>query len=386
LNFIHSHYGELLAHCPSPFSGLDLPLVVKILHEMEAIDVPTYQRVANTKRLGRAIVKWAQESCTVADLPELITMINAELARNKIQIFVKTSKNTLVVSTDDNKSVCDLKKIIEGKEAIPVAFQLLMYNGKVLRDDRSLHECGIQNDSTVHLCIRSNSTAGWAYHSPSMTGISEESNIDLWKVLLNFCLQAVVADFEEQCRVKGFLKLDAGTLAYILQHDDLGVSHERIVLDALVRWIESKPELAHDTHVISRLLPLVRFPYIDTQSLLNLPLSHPVVTSCPAFKHLLQEALHFQISSSNSTINNINMNNNMVQTRRTSALTYNVTPNSPTNNKRPLILDNSGTSPPCSSSETLVRTKRRKLYNDSPNVNLDQFFSYVVSTLVSQPR
>jgi len=340
-----------------------LTLVVQILSEIAKSQATAEAKMKNSKFLSQILSNWARENWPVGDISGLISVINVELAKNKVQLFVKTSKATLAILVSDKKTVFDLKNVVEGKEAIPVPFQLLMYNGKVLRDEMTLLGCGISNESTIHLGIRGSSNKEKQppekeKQAPERDKALEDSTSD-WKLLLDFCLNILVSDFEEQSKTPGFLKLDAGTMSHVLQQDDLAVFDERLVLDAIVRWAKSSDQ-KHEAHAISRLLPLVRFPYMDTQTLLALPYSHPRVVACPGFKTLLQEALQFQIS------------------RNTSFVLPRVAPK-----QRPQVEnDENASSSHSEDSAPSQRTKRRKLYKESPAVNVDQFFSYVVSTLV----
>lgn len=51
-----------------------------------------------------------------------------------------------------------------------------------------------------------------------------------------------------------------------------------------------------DTAVLTRVLPLIRFPHMSTQTLLDIPRIFPRVGFCESFKTLLQEALTFKVN------------------------------------------------------------------------------------------
>lgn len=360
--FIRAHHTIILSSRNSPFRGLDISLVVTILQEIERVDTVGAH---NAKTIGKAILNWARETWPVCDLPELLTFINSEVARDKLQVFVKTNISTLVILTNKTKKVADLKHVIEQKEAIPTSYQWLLYNGKVLQDNATLQECGIQNDSTIQLCTRSQPVVPVTVKQESEPA---DEVSELWKKLHNFCLNAIVADFEQQCKCAGFLKLDVGTLVHILQQDELAVSSEYVVLEAVVSWLSvARPELRNDPLVLSRLLSLIRFPYIDTQVLMAIPRTHPVVGTCPAFKTFLHEALQFQVSK---TSDGRQLGRGDPQP-------------APTNvRKHPLSSSSSAME---DDGPGVFRTKKRKLYNDVPAVNLNQFFSWVVSSVVPSP-
>jgi hypothetical protein len=47
--------------------------------------------------------------------------------------------------------VADLKQLVEGPSAVPVAAQRLVYKGKMLGDNLTIGSCGILKNTTVHL-------------------------------------------------------------------------------------------------------------------------------------------------------------------------------------------------------------------------------------------
>jgi hypothetical protein len=72
-----------------------------------------------------------------------------------VQIFVKSISDTQnVFDVDLNDRVSDLKEKIRFKSGIIPNQQTLTYRGKVLQDNMTLSDCGIQRDSVVVMIAR----------------------------------------------------------------------------------------------------------------------------------------------------------------------------------------------------------------------------------------
>ena len=67
-----------------------------------------------------------------------------------IQVHVRMDR-TITVTVDPQCTVVALKELMEGKDGIPVHYQCLVYQGRVLLDGMSLHELSIGNNATLHL-------------------------------------------------------------------------------------------------------------------------------------------------------------------------------------------------------------------------------------------
>ena len=73
------------------------------------------------------------------------------------QIFVKslTGKTIGIKITNLNKTkVIDVMEKIKEQEAIPIDQQRLMFKNTRLHEDKTLSECGIEQNSTLHLVLR----------------------------------------------------------------------------------------------------------------------------------------------------------------------------------------------------------------------------------------
>ena len=90
----------------------------------------------------------------------------------KFQIFVKNLTNksiTLDVKASD--TIKHIKKLIKGKEGIPVNDQSLNFEGKQLKDGDTIWDCNIQKESQVHLTSRLRGGGKRARPTPSAEDI-----------------------------------------------------------------------------------------------------------------------------------------------------------------------------------------------------------------------
>jgi ubiquitin C len=77
------------------------------------------------------------------------------LPAGMMQIFVKSMQGmTFAFEVKPSHKVEELKQMIFAKEGVPVHHQRLIFGGKQIQDGATLHECGVQAASTLHLVLR----------------------------------------------------------------------------------------------------------------------------------------------------------------------------------------------------------------------------------------
>lgn len=75
--------------------------------------------------------------------------------RKTMHLFVKTlTGKTIIVDVDPSDNVQVIKDQICAKEGVPVPHQCLVIGGRILEDSVLLSECGVQNQSVLHLVLR----------------------------------------------------------------------------------------------------------------------------------------------------------------------------------------------------------------------------------------
>ena len=81
--------------------------------------------------------------------------VREKRGNGKIHLFVKTlTGKTIIVEVEPTDTVLAVKEQINAKEGVAIAHQCLICGGKMLDNDVTVSDCGMQNQSMLHLVLR----------------------------------------------------------------------------------------------------------------------------------------------------------------------------------------------------------------------------------------
>lgn len=104
----------------------------------------------------------------------------------------------------------------------------------------------------------------------------------------------IISQFTKVVALKDFLELPADSLEAVLQSDDLNVTFEELVFEALLRWVKAQQDKR--SPLLARLLSHVRLPLLEPAYFVNNVESNELVRQCSEAFPLLQEARKYHLS------------------------------------------------------------------------------------------
>eukprot|EP01088_Endostelium_zonatum_P001968 TRINITY_DN1237_c0_g1_i2.p1 TRINITY_DN1237_c0_g1~~TRINITY_DN1237_c0_g1_i2.p1 ORF type:complete len:450 (+),score=123.53 TRINITY_DN1237_c0_g1_i2:74-1423(+) len=138
-------------------------------------------------------------------------------------------------------------------------------------------------------------------------------NIDEFKEIKQEATSIIASSFEDIVKTPYWLQLDATTIEEFLKSDELCVSSELVVFEALTLWLSAPPSSPSSPSRASlhtdTLMPLIRFLHIPPLNLATSIRHHPLILRSPTSTSLLLDALSLALLNSQNNSQNSNNNN-----------------------------------------------------------------------------
>lgn len=118
------------------------------IKDLKAIINPTHQRlvVFSNKQIQL-------NSTKLTMLPKTLRITFVPKEQQKI-IYIKTLfGNTITLPYTSQQTIYELKELIKCHTGITPSSQRLVYKGKLLQDDKTIHKSNIKKESSLHLAI-----------------------------------------------------------------------------------------------------------------------------------------------------------------------------------------------------------------------------------------
>eukprot|EP00026_Physarum_polycephalum_P006901 Phypoly_transcript_06954.p1 GENE.Phypoly_transcript_06954~~Phypoly_transcript_06954.p1 ORF type:complete len:399 (+),score=48.61 Phypoly_transcript_06954:457-1653(+) len=282
VEFIRNSLSEILEK-NDPFSGLKENEISQVLKIMKSGVCP------NSDLLAKAFLKWAQTTWGVRDFSDCLANVDFIKGDEKIQVRVYYNKKVYVLDVTIHTTVVFLMEMIQERLGIPIAQQILVVSDEPITETYTMEQYNIENGTVIQL---------GKLEKPNLRISKSRFAAINFQLLSSICVDAIVGDFQEQSNTAGFLKLNYWRIKDLIQRDNLLAKDELTILSAIIHWgrfnLMSESE---DERVkwLQKLLKYVRFPYIPADALLKLASTFPMLTQCPSFKPLVQEAMLWQL-------------------------------------------------------------------------------------------
>lgn len=124
-------------------------------------------------------------------------------------------------------------------------------------------------------------------HLESCVGILNLADSHVLTSLKAGAQDYIVSKFSQVVQQKDFEDLPADSLESVLQRDDLDVSSEECVFEAVARWVRARRD--ERSPLLARLLAHVRLPLLEPAYFVEKVEADELIRSCPEVFPLLQE-------------------------------------------------------------------------------------------------
>lgn len=112
----------------------------------------------------------------------------------------------------------------------------------------------------------------------------------------------ITFQFSQVVRQQDFMEVPADSLETVLQRDDLDVTCEEFVFEALMHWVRARQD--QRCPLLARLLSHVRLPLLEPAYFVENVESDELVNQCRDAFHLLQETRNYHLSGREVSICN----------------------------------------------------------------------------------
>lgn len=140
-------------------------------------------------------------------------------------------------------------------------------------------------------------------HLDSCIGILNLAESHVLTTLKSHTEEYITSHFSQVAKQQDFLELPADSLETVLQRDDLDVTCEECVFQALMRWVQAAREERRP--FVARLLSHVRLPLLEPAFFVEKVESDELIRGCAEAFPLLQEARQYHLAGNEVSVSRV---------------------------------------------------------------------------------
>lgn len=142
-------------------------------------------------------------------------------------------------------------------------------------------------------------------HLESCIGILNLAESHVLTTLKNHSEEYITSHFSQVAKQQDFLELPADSLETVLQRDDLDVTCEECVFQALMRWVRASREERRP--FLAQLLSYVRLPLLEPAFFVEKVESDELIRGCAEAFPLLQEVRQYHLVGSEVSVSKVSL-------------------------------------------------------------------------------
>lgn len=140
-------------------------------------------------------------------------------------------------------------------------------------------------------------------HLDSCIGILNLAESHVLTTLKSHTEEYITSHFSQVAKQQDFLELPADSLETVLQRDDLDVTCEECVFQALMRWVRAAQEERRP--FLARLLSRVRLPLLEPAFFVEKVESDELIRGCAEAFPLLQEVRQYHLAGNEVSVSRV---------------------------------------------------------------------------------